>query len=67
MKIILNGKPHEIKVDALTIQGLLATLPLAGVPVLVEHNGKALLAREFDETSVKEGDTLEVIRMVAGG
>jgi sulfur carrier protein len=67
MQITLNGKPHEINADTLTIHGLLDTLPLAGIPVLVEHNGTALLAREFEETPVQEGDTLEIIRMVAGG
>ncbi len=67
MQITLNGKPHEIKAETISISSLLSTLPLAGVPVLVEHNGTALLAREFEETPVKEGDSLEIIRMVAGG
>lgn len=67
MQITLNGKPHEIQAETLTVSALLTTLPLAGVPVLVEHNGTALLAREFEQTPVKEGDSLEIIRMVAGG
>jgi len=67
MHITLNGKPHEIPAGTLTVGALLDTLPLAGLPVLIERNGSALLAREFAQTPVEDGDSLEVIRMVAGG
>ena len=44
-----------------------ASLPMGEQPVLVELNGNAILAREFENTRISEGDTVEVIRMVAGG
>ncbi len=40
-------------------------LPLPGV--LVEHNGRALLRSEWDETPLTAGDRLEILRVAAGG
>jgi thiamine biosynthesis protein ThiS len=34
---------------------------------LVEHNGTALLRSEWAESKLRNGDRLEIIRMVAGG
>ena len=45
----------------------IAGLDLGKQPVLVELNGAAILVREFEETLVRDGDQIEVIRMVAGG
>lgn len=69
MTITLNGKSHDVPGDgsAVPVNEFLASLDLGDHPVLVELNGKALLAREFAEHSVRDGDTVEVIRMVAGG
>jgi thiamine biosynthesis protein ThiS len=51
----------------LTVSGLLVAIGLGPTPVLVERNGLAVLRREFEETPVAEGDTIEIVRMVAGG
>ncbi|MDF1860292.1 MAG: sulfur carrier protein ThiS [Verrucomicrobiales bacterium] len=67
MTITLNGKSHEIEANSPTITEFVGTLPIGNQPVLVELNGEAILVREFDEHRIQEGDTLEVIRMVAGG
>lgn len=67
MKITLNGAPREFPETTLTISSLLEAVGLGPQPVLVERNGLAVLRREFDETPVEEGDTIEIVRMVAGG
>lgn len=67
MKITLNGSTHTVDAEAPTITELVASLPIGGQPVLVELNGEAVLVREFDDRRIHEGDTVEVIRMVAGG
>lgn len=67
MKVILNGKSHEVEGDEMSVIDFVATLPLGEQPVLVEKNGEAILTREFGETMIQDGDVLEVIRMVAGG
>ncbi|MAS92581.1 MAG: thiamine biosynthesis protein ThiS [Verrucomicrobiales bacterium] len=67
MTITLNGQEHTTELDTPTITEFVASLPMGEQPVLVELNGNAILAREFENTRISEGDTVEVIRMVAGG
>ncbi len=68
MKITLNGKPHEIAdCETISVPDFIQTLNVGEQPVLVELNREALLTRELVLHQVKEGDEVEVIRMVAGG
>lgn len=67
MQITLNGKPTEMVGEELSVTEFIAGLDLGKHPVLVELNGAAILVREFEETLVRDGDQIEVIRMVAGG
>ena len=68
MTITLNGKPHEIPDrDSIPVTELIQSLPIGDQPVLVELNGEAILTREFSNYRAKDGDVVEVIRMVAGG
>ncbi len=67
MNLIINGQSHEVAGERLSVSGLLHALELGEMPVLVELNGMAVLSREFDTQPVREGDTVEIIRMVAGG
>ncbi|MCG8601328.1 MAG: sulfur carrier protein ThiS [Verrucomicrobiales bacterium] len=67
MQLVVNGSSMNIDSDELSITEFIKTLPIGDQPVLVELNGEAVLTREFDERTVRDGDKLEVIRMVAGG
>lgn len=67
MKIHLNGAERELPDGPLTVGGLLRFLELGPQPVLVERNGRAVLQREFIGEPVEPGDTIEIVRMVAGG
>jgi len=68
MTITLNGEMKEFAAEHFSEVGeLLKALNLEGRPVLVELNGKALLNQEFSENTINDGDTIEIIRMVAGG
>ncbi|MGY8639876.1 MAG: sulfur carrier protein ThiS [Verrucomicrobiales bacterium] len=71
MKLTINGAEREfpkIEGDEVALSELLKThLELGDLPVLVELNGTALLKKEVGKGVVKEGDVLEIIRMVAGG
>tara|TARA_R110000850_G_scaffold216951_10_gene342430 strand:- start:2932 stop:3141 length:210 start_codon:yes stop_codon:yes gene_type:complete len=69
MTVTLNGKSIVISHNPgeMTVTQFISTLELGNQPVLVELNGTAILAREFDDYRINEGDILEVIRMVAGG
>jgi thiamine biosynthesis protein ThiS len=64
--IRLNGKPRSVP-DNSSVTALLGELGFAGQPVLVELNGAAVFPRDFDGTSLRDGDAMEVIRIVAGG
>ena len=69
MNLTINGTLQAIEAptETLPIPELLIALGLAGQPALVELNGDALLQKELASHSVKDGDTLEIVRMVAGG
>jgi len=66
VKIVLNGEPKHIE-RARDIPGLLEELGMAFPAILVEHNGLALRRDEWPQRSLTEGDSVEIIRIVAGG
>ena len=66
MRVTLNGEPREIAGPCL-LPVLIREVGLPEKGVLVEHNGLALRPAEWPERTVAEGDTLEIIRIVAGG
>lgn len=65
MKLVLNGKDHDV--NATQVEELVSELGLPLAAALVEHNGTALLRSEWTTTKLQSGDRLEIIRMVAGG
>lgn len=65
MKLIINGKEHNVR--AKNVEDLVAELGLPLAAALVEHNSTALLRGEWRATVLNEGDRIEIIRMVAGG
>ena len=66
MKVWVNGELTEV-------DGICNIAELAryyGFPpstVLIEHNSVALHQREWTQRSLREGDRIEFIRVVAGG
>ena len=66
MKLTLNGELREIAAAA-TLSDLLCSLQLAGKLVLVECNGRAVQRGDFAVTKLAEGDTIEIVRLSAGG
>ncbi len=66
MKLMLNGELREIGVEA-TVSDLLASLKLPGKLVLIERNGRPVQRRDFALTKLAEGDTVEIVRLSAGG
>ena len=66
MRVLANGEPVEVTDDA-TVDDLLRQLGLGGKWVLVERNGEPVPRRQLTATVLAEGDTLELVRAVAGG
>lgn len=71
MKLTINGEARDMLTAEdgkdVPLQNLLAELGFGEIPVLVEHNGLALRAKEHPDITVNDGDQLEIIRIVAGG
>jgi sulfur carrier protein len=66
IELVINGKLVEL--DGPT--PLLAYLEKLGVnprAVAVEHNGAIIERSAFDATTLREGDKVEIVRMVGGG
>lgn len=66
MTLTINGQPREFFETSLPLPELLAKLQI-DYPVLIELNGSALFQREWVSHEVKDGDRIELFRMVAGG
>lgn len=65
MKITLNGEPHQT--EAATIAALVESLSLDIAKVAVERN-RVLVPRSLHaETSLEDGDRIEIVQFVGGG
>ncbi|MBK1792300.1 sulfur carrier protein ThiS [Persicirhabdus sediminis] len=67
MTIQLNGKAHSLDEQTSSVSDLLASLGLAGKPVVVELDKVALFPRQYAESQLVEGSCVEVISIAAGG
>ncbi len=66
MKIILNGK-EEILEEPDNIADLLELKKINPDTIVVEHNLEIVPKENYSITSLKENDTLEILRLVGGG
>ena len=66
IRITVNGRPHEFERE-LALPDLVAQLEITHPRIAVAHNGVVLRKEEHAATVVRDGDTLEIVRMVGGG
>jgi sulfur carrier protein len=66
MRVTVNGDPRELP-DGLGLVALIEQLGLRPGSVVVERNGEALPRSAMDGVVLADGDTLELVRAVAGG
>ncbi len=66
IEITLNGEARQVAAGR-TVTGLLGDLGLHPQMVVVEHNREILDRARYDETEVRDGDTLELVHFVGGG
>lgn len=67
MTLTINGKEQTFDQPQLALAELIGRFGLTGQPLLVEHNGEALHPAQQRELTLRDGDRLELLRMVAGG
>lgn len=65
MTLTINGEVRAT--DAATVSEFLASINLQSRLVVVEHNGEIVPRDRYGEHPLRDGDTLEVVQMMAGG
>jgi thiamine biosynthesis protein ThiS len=66
MTISLNGEKVDAR-GAEDIAQLVERFHLSPETILIEHNGVALHRHEWPQRPLREGDQIELLRVVAGG
>ena len=66
MKITVNGKPREIDRE-MDLPSFLRAFDVNPKLVAVAINGDVIPKDRYAEMRVREGDALEIVRMVGGG
>jgi thiamine biosynthesis protein ThiS len=66
MRVLVNGDEADVQ-GAGNIAELVEKYQMPPQSVLIEHNGTALHPREWRQRILKDGDQIEIVRVVAGG
>ena len=66
MYILLNGKKYELA-GSVSIETLLKDLRQDGGRLVVELNSTIINKELYSATLLKDGDVLELVRLVGGG
>lgn len=66
MEIILNGEKEELDGEY-SVKGLIEKFEMNPDVVSVSLNGNILRRDEFDNTLIKNGDTVDVLMFMGGG
>ncbi len=66
MRVRINGTERELP-EATTLLELLAERGLDPRIVVVEYNYEIVPREQYAHITLKEGDNLEIVQMVAGG
>jgi thiamine biosynthesis protein ThiS len=66
MLLIINGDSREFA-DGLTVSALVDELAMRGDRLAIELNRDIVPRARWAETSLKDGDKLEIVHFVGGG
>lgn len=67
MRILLNGHRHELEGNQPNVASLVRGLGLEGKRIAVERNGEIVPRSRYADTSLDNGDKLEIVGAVGGG
>ncbi len=66
MQIVLNGNEHTLPSE-MTLAKLIESLGVDRRLVALAHNGEVVPRDTYDSITVRDGDQVEIVRMVGGG
>ena len=66
IRVTINGEGQELS-GATPLTEYVSTLGVNPKMIAIAYNGEVLRRDEWDEVTLSEGDTLEVVRAVGGG
>lgn len=66
MTITANSKPYSVQ-DGTTVSAFIEQMGENPKRCVVELNGDAMRFEQYKDILLKEGDVLEIMRIVAGG
>ncbi len=66
IQVTINGRSLEIA-ETITIASYLEEKGLLGRRLAVAHNGSVVTSGRYDEVTIDDGDTVEIVRPVGGG
>lgn len=67
MRIQINGEPRDIPQSSLSLKELVETLSLTPQRIAVELNKTMVPRRQWEKTTLKDGDQVEIVHFVGGG
>ncbi|MDR1491548.1 MAG: sulfur carrier protein ThiS [Planctomycetaceae bacterium] len=66
IQLIINGEKRQFDAP-ITVLQLLEMMELKGKPIAVERNLTIVSFRQYAETTLEDGDSLEIVTLVGGG
>ena len=66
INVSVNGRTRELLAGA-TLPSLIDALGVDRRTIAIAHNGDVVPRDRYDGIALKDGDTVEVVRMVGGG
>ncbi len=66
MRLTVNGDEHDAQ-DGSTVADLVREMGLADTAVAVEVNRRVVPRKAHDQTTLQEGDVVEMVTLVGGG
>lgn len=67
MIITINGKKCSDYQEGITVMELIEKLNLHKKQIIVELNQLALIKKDYQSQSLKDGDSIEIVQIAAGG
>ena len=67
MIITINGKKYPDYQEGITVMELIEKLNLHKKQIIVELNQLALIKKDYQTLSLKDGDSIEIVQIAAGG